>query len=155
MTLDAVKHFDSPSTVRVVTVGDMARRHDGDPFRETQIAVGLYVGNWIREQNGRGVSYRAIGERVGRTHAWALGLAKPKYQQVLDAGTEYRVAEVLHNGSVEGLRAAALAYVRARRPAPSARPVSSVPPPESGDLPKKPTRKSPVQTGRLRRPKAV
>jgi hypothetical protein len=79
-------------------------------FNEVRSAVTEYVRAYIRALVRRGMSYAAIGKELGCTHAYVSQLDNPdKYPNSrIGPEVEHRLAELLHGGSVDGLRRAAL-----------------------------------------------
>lgn len=79
-------------------------------YEQIQTAVTEYVRDYIRAQRRRQMSYKAIGDALGVSHVWAMQLDQPeKYgPRTVGPELELRVADLLHGGSVDALRRAAL-----------------------------------------------
>lgn len=79
-------------------------------YTAVQGAVTEYVRDYISALKRRGESYEKIGERLGCSHVWVMHLAQPeKYgKRMVGADLEHKLAELLHGGSVDALRRAAL-----------------------------------------------
>ncbi len=79
-------------------------------YEKIQAAVTEYVRDYIRAQRRRNASYKAIGEALGVSHVWAMQLDQPEKYGTRTVGPELelRMADLLHGGSVDALRKAAL-----------------------------------------------
>lgn len=79
-----------------------------------QDAVTEYVRDWILGCKRRDMSYRAIAERLEVTHAWVIQIAQPEKYGHRSAGPELELAlaRILHDGSIDSLRKAALSFYR-------------------------------------------
>jgi hypothetical protein len=79
-------------------------------YRVVQDAVTEYVRDYVAALRRRGESYERIGERLGCSHVWIMHLSQPeKYgKRRVGADIEHKLAELLHGGSVDALRRAAL-----------------------------------------------
>lgn len=71
-----------------------------------------YVRDYIQACRRRGETWERIGVRLGVSHVWALQLSDPKKYGDRDAGgdVEDALAGILHAGSVDALRRAALSF---------------------------------------------
>lgn len=79
-------------------------------FEQIQRAVRDYCRDYIRAQRERGRSYHEIARRLEVSHVWILRLAKGEENGSRGAGgkIEHQLAQVLHGGSIDELRRAAL-----------------------------------------------
>lgn len=79
-------------------------------FEEIQAAVLEYARDYIRSQKARGRSLRQIAEQLGVTHVWVKEIESGTSAGSKTAGgkVEHRLAEILHGGSVDALRRAAM-----------------------------------------------
>lgn len=79
-------------------------------FETIQAAVREYCRDFIRAQRGRGRSYTEIAKQLGVTHGWIIALEKGEASGTRGAGgkIEHQLAQLLHGGSVDNLRIAAL-----------------------------------------------
>ena len=79
-------------------------------FARISAAVTEYVRDYIRALRRRKLSYQKIGQRLQISHVWVMQLDKPQQYGKRNAGPEleYRLAELLHGGSIDALRKAAL-----------------------------------------------
>lgn len=80
------------------------------PRKDVQKAVADLLRNYIAECRSAGETWKEIGDRFGRSHAWAVQFAgpNPKANQKIDSETERRAAQVLAGGSLDRLREMAL-----------------------------------------------
>lgn len=86
-------------------------------FDQIQDAVREYARDYIRAQRARKRSYKDIGDQLGVTHVWVMALEKGEVTGKKGAGgkVEHRLAELLHGGSIDSLRKAALAVASGGR----------------------------------------
>jgi hypothetical protein len=79
-------------------------------FEQVRSAVSDYVRDYIRALRRRKISYAKIGERLGVSHVWVMQLDKPEEygRRTVGAEVEHRLADLLHGGSIDALRRAAL-----------------------------------------------
>lgn len=75
-----------------------------------QLAVTEYARDYIASLMRRGWTLQRIGDRLGCSHVWVLHLSQPdKYgTRLVGADLEHRLAHLLHGGSIDALRRAAL-----------------------------------------------
>jgi hypothetical protein len=80
-------------------------------FETIQNAVREYARDYIRAQRARKRSYAEIAAQLDVTHVWVMQLEKGEATGKRGAGgkVEHRLAELLHGGSIDSLRKAALA----------------------------------------------
>jgi len=86
-------------------------------FEQIQDAVREYARDYIRAQRARHRSYADIAKQLDVTHVWVMALEKGEATGKKGAGgkVEHRLAELLHGGSVDSLRKAALAVASGGR----------------------------------------
>jgi hypothetical protein len=79
-------------------------------YTDVHDAVTEYIRDYIASLKRRNHSYHQIAERLGCSHVWVIHLDQPtKYgRRRAGADIEHKVAELLHGGSVDALRRAAL-----------------------------------------------
>lgn len=88
-------------------------------FEQIQAAVRDYCRDYIRAQRERGRSYAEIARQLDVTHVWILQLDKGELPDGKPGGKgtgaraaggkiEHQLAQVLHGGSIDELRRAAL-----------------------------------------------
>lgn len=79
-------------------------------YAAVQLAVTEYARDYITSLIRRGLTYQKIGERLGCSHVWVMHLSNPgKYgQRLAGPDLEHNLAQLLHGGSVDALRRAAL-----------------------------------------------
>jgi ribosome-binding protein aMBF1 (putative translation factor) len=79
-------------------------------FDEIQRAVLEYARDYIRAQKSRGRSLRDIAAQLDVTHVWVKAIESDDAKGSKTAGSkvEHRLAEILHGGSIDALRRAAL-----------------------------------------------
>lgn len=87
-------------------------------FEEIQDAVREYARDYIRAQRARNRSYADIANQLGVTHVWVMALEKEtgaSGKKGAGGKLEHRLAELLHGGSIDSLRKAALAVASGGR----------------------------------------
>jgi hypothetical protein len=79
-------------------------------YAAVRTAVTEYARDYIAALKRRGESYAEIGKRLRCSHVWVMQLAQPEKYGDRNAGAdvEHRLAELLHGGSIDALRRAAL-----------------------------------------------
>lgn len=84
---------------------------------EIQSAVTDYVRCFIEALRSKKLSYEAIGQRLGVTKAQVQYIHKPEKYGVRSVGPklELNAALLMHGGSIDALRAAALAWTKGVR----------------------------------------
>jgi len=81
-------------------------------IEEIQSAVTDYVRAYIDALKSKKLTYETIGQRLGVTKAQVQYVHKPEKYGVRTVGPkmELNAATLLHGGSIDGLRSAALAW---------------------------------------------
>jgi len=81
-------------------------------YDSVQSAVTEYVRDYISALIRRDMSYREIAERLHCSHVWVMSIHQPETYgpKKVGADLEHRVAELVHGGSIDRLRDAALHY---------------------------------------------
>lgn len=79
-------------------------------FEAIQAAVQDYCRDYVRAQRERGRSFNEIAKQLGVTHVWVIQLDKGAAAGGKSAGgkVEHQLAQLLHGGSIDQLRRAAL-----------------------------------------------
>ena len=79
-------------------------------YADIEVAVADYVRAYVRALREHGTSWQAIGRVLGTSHVWPQQILNTEKYGKRNPGPEieHRVAQILHGGSVDALRRAAV-----------------------------------------------